>query len=106
MNKNPPSGACNSAIPYPGKKLDEARFVMAQMNDKKAKMILTDGKETCRRCRRKPSVIYRDGRVKALCPDCRFFTLGPEGCGSAHAKTFCEPCIDSIWINSYGGKTG
>jgi hypothetical protein len=67
-------------------------------------MRVSDGTQVCEVCRKNASIIYCDGCVKALCPDCRFFTLWPEGCGSAHAKVFCEPCIDSIWVNPYGGK--
>jgi hypothetical protein len=67
-------------------------------------MIVTDGKEICQRCRRKPSVVLCDGCSIPLCVDCRKFDMWGYGCGHVDTKAFCLPCADDEKINPYGGK--
>jgi hypothetical protein len=67
-------------------------------------MKITDGKELCRICDVNASVVFCDGCMKPLCPECRKFDLWGYGCGHVDPKAFCQACYDDIRINPYGGK--
>ena len=67
-------------------------------------MIVTDGRLTCARCGKNPSVVLCDGCGIPLCEQCRRFDLWAYGCGHINPKAFCPQCQENIEINPWGGK--
>jgi hypothetical protein len=67
-------------------------------------IILKDGKERCRVCRKNNAIILCDGCQIALCEDCRLFDLWGYGCGHVDTKVFCHVCFADSKINPYSGK--
>jgi hypothetical protein len=66
-------------------------------------MIVTDGKELCRVCKTKNSVVLCDGCAIPLCAECRTFDLWGYGCGHVDPKAFCRNCFHDVKINPYSG---
>lgn len=67
-------------------------------------MVLSDGKELCRVCGKRVSVVLCDGCEIPLCDKCRKFELWGYGCGHVDGKAYCHVCYDDINVNIYGGK--